>query len=125
MIRPRNERNINVQYITEVSATRQAPHANQHLSRKGISLTPYDPLGEKCPKCRAYEGKPCVSSKSKKLRYPHVERVEASASEYRSAYRLKILGRIRRLVPMGEEFGSRRLGGREFAARSGGEYARI
>ncbi len=103
--------------VSQVTSASQATLTNKHLTRTGLASLPYSPLDVTCPRCRAYEGRKCVTPRGNRLRYPHIERTELSASEYRSAVRLQILSRIRGLVPIeDEEFGPLRLGGRDGAA---------
>jgi hypothetical protein len=108
---------------TEVFFACQSPHAKSannaiRPSHKGANALPYSALDVRCPKCGSYAGQACRSSKGRSIRYPHDTRVEASAAEYRSAVRLRILNRIRGLN--GEEFGPRPTWERYFlAAREG------
>lgn len=65
-------------------------------SQEARKHLPYDPLTARCPKCRAAQGRRCISARHKLLHHPHVERVEVAAGEYRAAVRLQILDRTRR-----------------------------
>src|SRR5260370_8846246 len=84
-----------------------------HPSRRGGAGLPYSALDVRCGMCGAYSGKRCVSSRGKRIRYPHRQRIELAAAEYRSTVRLKLLTRFR---GFDEEFGPPRLGGRMVAA---------
>jgi hypothetical protein len=85
----------------------QAIPQSQPANQKRAQL-PYDALETRCPMCRAYAGFPCVSSRRKRIRYPHHQRIEFAAADYRSTVRLQILGQIR---------GPHRLGDRDRGPR--------
>jgi hypothetical protein len=88
-----------------VSASQEQYHPTQ--SRRNRAL-PYDALNARCPMCRAVPGRRCVSSRNKAIRYPHRQRIEAAAAEYRSEIRREILDQTRR-HPFGRAFSPRRL----------------
>jgi hypothetical protein len=69
---------------------------------------PYNALAARCPKCRAARGRSCISASRKRLRYPHRERIERAAADYRSQVRRKILDRTRR-GPFANAFSERRM----------------
>jgi hypothetical protein len=69
---------------------------------------PYSALDARCPMCRAVPGRRCVSSRRKALRYPHRQRIEAAATEYRSEARREILEQTRR-HPFARAFSPRRM----------------
>lgn len=79
-------------------------HSNCSLHKS----TPYNALTARCPKCRAAVGRSCNSGRHNALRYPHRERIESAAAEYRSEVRLQILEERRR-HPWSHAFSSRRL----------------
>ena len=84
-------------------AVPQSQPANQKLAQ-----LPYDALDSRCPRCRACIGRACKSTHRKVLRYPHPERIECAASEYRAEIRLELLQRIRR-HPFALAFSPRRM----------------
>lgn len=85
----------------------QAVPRGQAAIQKRTKL-PYDPLEPQCPTCKAYSGQPCVSSRGRRIRHPHVRRVELAAALYRSEIRRRILDRTRR-GPFAIAFSPRRL----------------
>lgn len=92
-------------------AVPQSQPANQKLAK-----LPYDALEARCPKCRAYAGSQCVSSRRKRIRYPHHQRTELAASEFRSEVRRQILDHSRR-HPFAQAFSQRRMAVEGFCTR--------
>ena len=85
-------------------------------SQSAFAKLPYDPLDPPCPTCKAYSGRACISSRRKRLRYPHIRRVELAAALYRSEIRRQILDRARR-GPFALAFSSRRMAAANFNVR--------
>lgn len=89
-------------------AVQESQEQNRPTQSRRNRALPYDALNGRCPMCRAVQGRRCVSSRGKAIRYPHRQRTEAAAAEYRSAVRLQILDRTRR-HPFQRVFSERRM----------------
>jgi len=100
-----------------VSRSQDQNHTSQNRRNRAL---PYDALNARCSMCRAVPGRRCASSRGKAIRYPHRQRTEAAAAEYRSAVRLQILDRTRR-HPFSLAFSVKRMAVEGFSERKGGK----